>query len=197
MRYDAEHKERTRAKVLKEAARAIRSDGPHQVGVAEVMAKAGLTHGGFYAHFDSKRDLVAAAIARMFEDAVAAFDRFTAGKPPGAALNAYIDFYLSPKHRDARATGCPLPALAADLPRLDDRAQAAFTLGAERLTAGLSRLTAGLEHRHAEELASSALAEMVGALSLARAMRNRRGSDAVLKHSRAALKRRLGLVKTN
>lgn len=197
MRYDAEHKERTRAKVLKEAARAIRSDGPHQVGVAEVMAKAGLTHGGFYAHFDSKRDLVAAAIAQMFDDSVAGFDRFIAGKPPGAALGAYIDFYLSPRHRDARATGCPLPALAADLPRLDEAAQAAFTFGVERLTAGICRLIAGLGRGNPAQLASSALAEMVGALSLARAIRDRSRSDAVLKHSHAALKRRLGLIKAS
>ena len=57
MRYDSEHKERTRARVLKEAAKAIRAEGPHRVGVAAMMAKAGLTHGGFYAHFVSKDDL--------------------------------------------------------------------------------------------------------------------------------------------
>src|SRR5215472_2132990 len=134
MRYDAEHKQRTRARVLKEAAKAIRSEGPHQIGVADVMAKAGLTHGGFYAHFGSKDDLVVAAIAQMFDEAMAAFDRFTARKTPAGALAAYIDFYLSPRHRDAQATGCPLPALAADLPRLDRAAQAGFTAGAERLT---------------------------------------------------------------
>ena len=194
MRYDAEHKQRTRAKVLKEAAKAIRGEGPHKVGVAEVMAKAGLTHGGFYAHFSSKDDLVTSAIVQMFDEAMASFDHFTARKAPAAALAAYIDFYLSARHRDAQATGCPLPALAADLPRLAGAARAAFSLGAERLTEAVSRLIAALGHRDAEELASSALAEMVGAISLARAIADARRSNAVLKHSRDALKQRLRIA---
>jgi TetR/AcrR family transcriptional repressor of nem operon len=196
MRYDAEHKQRTRGRVLKEAAKAIRGEGPHQVGVAAVMAKAGLTHGGFYAHFSSKDDLVAAAITQMFDEAMAAFEHHTAGKAPGAALAAYVDFYLSPRHRDAQATGCPLAALAADLPRLDHAARAGFTLGAERLTMALSQLIAGLGRRDASALASSAMAEMVGAISLARAISDPKHSNEVLKHSRDALKRRLGIVQT-
>ena len=66
MRYDAEHKQRTRERVLKEAAKAIRRDGPHKVSVAAVMAKAGLTHGGFYAHFGSRDELIAEGVAQMF-----------------------------------------------------------------------------------------------------------------------------------
>ena len=73
MRYDTDHKQKTREKVLKAAAKAIRADGPHRMGVADVMRKAGLTHGGFYAHFESKDDLVAAAIGQMFEQSKARF----------------------------------------------------------------------------------------------------------------------------
>ena len=68
MRYDNEHKQKTRAKVLQAAARALRSEGPERVGVAAVMAEAGLTHGGFYAHFKSKDELIAAAIGHMFDE---------------------------------------------------------------------------------------------------------------------------------
>jgi TetR/AcrR family transcriptional repressor of nem operon len=193
VRYDAEHKQRTRAKVLKVAARAIRGDGPYQAGVAEIMAKAGLSHGGFYAHFSSKDELIAAAIAQMFDEAIANFDRLTAGQKPAEALAAYIDFYLSARHRAATAIGCPLPALAADLPRLDQGARDGFTHGAERLTAALSRLIAALGRRDPDELASSVLAEMVGAISLSRAISNVDRSNAVLRHSRDALKRRLGI----
>lgn len=196
MRYDAEHKQRTRAKVLKEAAKAIRGDGPHQVGVADVMAKVGLTHGGFYAHFSSKDELVVAAIAQMFDEAMASFEHFTAGKAPAEALAAYIDFYLSPRHREAQAVGCPLPALAADLPRLDEGARDGFTRGAARLTAALSRLIAAVGRHDPDALASSVLAEMVGAISLARAISDIRRSNAVLRHSRDALKRRLGIEAT-
>jgi TetR/AcrR family transcriptional repressor of nem operon len=194
MRYDAGHKQRTRTKVLKEAARAIRSEGPHRVGVAGIMAKAGLTHGGFYAHFDSKDDLVAATMAQMFDEALATFDRLTLGKAPAVALRAYVDFYLSPRHRDAHDTGCPLPALSADLPRLDQAARTGFAQGIERLTAALAGLIAAFGHDAAADVASSALAEMVGAISLARAIPDAKRSNAVLKRSRDALKHRLGIV---
>ena len=69
MRYDANHKERTRALLLAEAAAAIRSKGPDRVAVSRIMAAAGLTHGGFYAHFPSKDDLIAQAVTCMFDAA--------------------------------------------------------------------------------------------------------------------------------
>src|SRR6202047_763565 len=181
MRYDSEHKERTRARVLKEAAKAIRAEGPHRVGVAAMMAKAGLTHGGFYAHFASKDDLVVAAMSQMFDEASAKFDRLTAGKSPAAALRAYIDFYLSREHRDARDTGCPLPSLSADLPRLGVVARQQFAAGVAGLTGGIAGLLSALGRSDAEMWASSALAEMVGALSLARGVDDPKQSDAVLK----------------
>ncbi len=193
MRYDAEHKQRTRVRVLKEAARAIRSEGPHRVGVAGVMARAGLTHGGFYAHFSSKDDLVVAAVAQMFEEALANFDRITNGKPPADALRAYVDFYLSPRHRDACDTGCPLPALSADLPRLDRTARDRFALGVQRLTEAIADLLSALGRFDCEGLASSALAEMVGAVSLARGITDPRKSNGLLKRSRDLLKVRLGI----
>ena len=197
MRYDSEHKERTRARVLKEAAKAIRAEGPHRVGVAAMMAKAGLTHGGFYAHFASKDDLVVAAMSRMFDEASAKFDRLTAGKPPAAALRAYIDFYLSRQHRDARDTGCPLPSLSADLPRLGVAARRQFAAGLAGLTARVEGLLSALGWPDAEMLASSALAEMAGALSMARGVADPKQSDVILKASRNALKLRFGLVESD
>ena len=197
MRYDSEHKERTRARVLKEAAKAIRAEGPHRVGVAAMMGKAGLTHGGFYAHFASKDDLVVAAMSRMFDEASAKFDRLTAGKPPAAALRAYIDFYLSRQHRDARDTGCPLPSLSADLPRLGVAARRQFAAGLAGLTARVEGLLSALGWPDAEMLASSALAEMAGALSMARGVADPKQSDAILKASRNALKLRFGLVESD
>src|SRR5690349_6687091 len=109
MRYDAEHKQKTRERVLVEAAKAIRTDGPHKIGVAAVMAKAGLTHGGFYAHFESKDDFVAAAIGQMFAEGRVRLDKALDGRSAGEGLTAYIDFYLSGAHRDTRSAGCPLP----------------------------------------------------------------------------------------
>src|SRR5258708_17692302 len=102
MRYDENHKTETRRKVLKAAARAIRAEGPERVGVAAVMAEAGLTHGGFYAHFASKDDLVGEAIVQMFVEAQGKFASTVRGRPPREALAAYIGFYLSRSHRDGR-----------------------------------------------------------------------------------------------
>ncbi|MDB5671371.1 MAG: TetR family transcriptional regulator [Alphaproteobacteria bacterium] len=197
MRYDSEHKQKTRQRILDEAASAIRAEGPHRVGVAGVMKKAGLTHGGFYAHFASKEEMVAEAIGAMFEGPYSRFEKQVAGLAPAEGLAAYVDFYLSPRHRDARDRGCPLPALAGDLARMEPEARERFAAGAE----GLRRAVAGLLHAMGREdsdaLASSAIAEMVGAMSLARAVADGERSDAILRTSREALKRRLGLDQGN
>jgi len=197
VRYDTDHKQKTREKVLKAAARAIRADGPHRVGVAGVMRNAGLTHGGFYAHFESKDDLVAAAIGQMFEQSKARFLNEVKDYPPARALNAYVDFYLSPGHRDARASGCPIPALAADLPRLDRAARTRFAEGVAALTRAVAgRIEQLGQHAGPEALARSVVAEMVGALSLARAEPDEQKSNQMLADSREIVKQRLGIQDT-
>jgi TetR/AcrR family transcriptional repressor of nem operon len=193
MRYDGEHKQKTRERVLKVAAREIRAQGPHRVGVAGIMAKAGLTHGGFYAHFASKDDLIAAAIGEMFREGAGRQQRAMEDRAPAQALAAYIDFYLSDAHRDTRTAGCPLPFLSADAPRLDAAARERFAAGVAALTETLAERLVAMGHADAQELASSTLSEMVGAVSLARAEPDPTRSDAILARSRAALKRRLGL----
>lgn len=193
MRYDAEHKQKTRERVLKEAAKAIREEGPHKVAVAGVMAKAGLTHGGFYAHFASKDDFVAEAIGQMFEDGPTAMLKKMRDEPPRQALRNYINFYLSAAHRDTRDGGCPLPFLAAEAPRLAQPSRERYARGAARLTEILANHLAALARPHPEDEAASMLAELVGAVSLARAETDPERSDAILARSRAQLKRRLGL----
>lgn len=195
MRYDAEHKQKTREKVLKEAAKAIRAQGPHKIGVAEVMAKAGLTHGGFYAHFSSKDDFVAAAIGQMFTEGQARLAQALKGATPEAALSDYFNFYLSAAHRDTRSAGCPLPFLAADAPRLAEPSRQRFALGVARLTAGIAGPLAQMGHANADEEAGSILAEMVGALALARAEPDPTISDAILQRSLSSVRRRAGLDK--
>jgi TetR/AcrR family transcriptional repressor of nem operon len=193
MRYGADHKQKTRERVLREAAMAIRAEGPYQVGVAAVMARAGLTHGGFYAHFASKDDLVAAAIDQMFDEGRARLAEEAEGRTPAEAIATHIDAYLSCAHRDARATGCPLPVLAADLPRLPERARERFAAGVAALRHVLAGELAALGLSDAEAEASSVICELSGALSLARAEPDPVASQAILERSKAALKRRLGL----
>ena len=193
MRYGAEHKEETRRRVLKAAAKAIRAEGPHRIAVAGVMADAGLTHGGFYAHFKSKDDLVAASIGQMFAESSERARRETEGVDPATGLSRYIDFYLSPAHRDARGAGCPLPYLSADAPRMDGESRARFAQGVAQLTDRLARLLAETGRSDPAAAAGSLLAEMVGALSLARADPDPERSLAILERSRAAIKTRFGL----
>ncbi|PXV61544.1 transcriptional regulator, TetR family [Dyella jiangningensis] len=196
MRYDAEHKQKTRSKVLEVAAQAIRKDGPDRIGVAGVMAEAGLTHGGFYAHFKSKDELVTAAIGQMFEESRARFVHEMEGRSPAEGLSAYIDFYLSARHRDMRGAGCPMAALASDLPRLPDDARALFAEGARRLTGALARKFEAMAYADPQALARSTVSELVGALSLARVETDTQRSDAILADSRRLLKQRLGLEPT-
>jgi TetR/AcrR family transcriptional repressor of nem operon len=191
MRYDSDHKARTRERILDEAASAIRAAGPQGVSVGGLMKKAGLTHGGFYAHFGSKDDLVAEAIGHMFGGPYSNFADLTVGKPPAEALSAYVDFYLSARHRDARDRGCPLPALSGDLARMPGSARAAFGEGAARLRAAIAGLLKDMGRDDADALAASAIAEMVGAVALARATDDVSESDEILAASRASLRRKL------
>ncbi len=196
MRYGAEHKERTRERVLKQAVLAIRADGPENLGVADVMRRAGLTHGGFYAHFPSREALLLAAIEEMFAATRSMFDRCTKGLPPREALRAYVDCYVSRAHRDARDTGCPFPLLAGDLPRLGVAVRARFAAGVARMAAAIADKLRQAGHPEPEAAASSAVAEMIGALCLARAVHPGVQSDAILAHTHAALLARLGLGDT-
>lgn len=193
MRYDAEHKQRTRARVLKEAAAAIRVEGPDRIGVAAIMGRAGLTHGGFYAHFDSKDALLVAAIGQMFDTACAWFEQQVAGKPPAEGLAAYVGFYLSRYHRDHREESCPIASMAADLPRLGQDARVAFEQGAARLTTLIAAQLQALGRAEPGIAAVSLLSEMVGAVVLARSIADPEHSSAILRASRQAIRERLGL----
>ena len=193
MRYDAKHKERTRERVLSEAARVLRTEGPERLGVAEVMSRVGLTHGGFYAHFRSKDDLVVAAMEFAFSDAQRMLEQALEGRKPQEVLGTFLASYLSLAHRDCPERGCPLAALSADLPRISDQARALYATGARRLTKRLQRLLEACGLGDAELLASSVLAELVGSLSIARAVPDASEAERLLGRSRMALASRLDL----
>lgn len=191
MRYSADHKQQTRQTVLAEAGKAIRKAGPEGVSVAEIMKRAGLTHGGFYAHFKSKDAMLAAAIEQMFDAARDRWHKLTEGLEPHDAFSQYVDWYLSKEHRDAREVGCTVAALASDLPRLSPQCQKAYAAGARRMTDRFAGLIAKLGHRDADEIAVSVVAELVGTLSLARAEPDAKRSDMILRIGRESLKSRL------
>jgi len=193
MRYDSEHKQRTKERVLHEAAEAIRQFGPDRIGVADLMAKAGLTVGGFYAHFKSKDDLIAQAISHMFEDRAQVFQDCTSGVEPAQALRSFVDVYLSTQHRDRREKGCPLPALSGDLPRMPAAARRRFEAGVRRMTDSIADLLKQIGQPAPDELAASIVSEMVGAVVLARAVPSSELSARILEGARDQIKRRAGL----
>jgi TetR/AcrR family transcriptional regulator, transcriptional repressor for nem operon len=198
VRYGSEHKAETRSRILKAAAREFRLKGPDKVAVADLMASAGLTHGGFYAHFASKDVLVAEAVDAMFADGQrrnpapdAALADETADRQ--SALRAYLASYLSPEHRDRPDRGCPLPALSADIARNAGAAQARFALGLDRMTSSTAAALTRIGVADPGREASAAVAQMVGAVALARAVGKGAQSDAILRDTLASLSARLGL----
>src|SRR5690349_7614573 len=114
MRYDKNHKQATRRRILEVAGRRFKQDGIDGTGVAAVMSDAGLTNGAFYAHFASKEDLVANVLADQLRTQRQSFDAQPSGR---AGLEAIIRAYLSPQHRDQCADGCPSAALLDEIVR--------------------------------------------------------------------------------
>jgi len=184
MRYSETHKQETHRKVVRAAAAAVRARGPEGVGVAEIMREVGLTHGGFYAHFPNKEALVAAAIDEAFGQSARRFSRMLEGLDGARSLRAFVDAYVSMEHRGNPAGGCPIAALSSDLPRQGPAVRGAYERGVRALIARLAGWLPA-ERRH---LAASLLAEMVGAMSLSRAMSDDADAERLLADARTSLK---------
>lgn len=193
MRYSETHKAETRDRVLKEAAKEIRAKGPDNVAVSGVMARAGLTHGGFYAHFPSKDALVKEAIGAMFADARKRTERIDAAGEPRAVLRAYVDFYLSPAHRDSRDRGCPLPTLSGDFARSQPATRERFGAGVEGIVSRLAGPLATLGYPDPQAESHALLAQLVGGVALARAVGDPGLSGAMLSDTHASIVARYGL----
>lgn len=191
MRYAADHKAKTREKLLDAAHRALRAGGSEGLGVAAVTAQAGVTHGAFYAHFPSKEALVAQTVDRAIERMREGFARRTEGLSPADAYRAQIEHYLSPRHLEAVA-GCLLPSLSGEAAHAPAAVRESLTENSEALVALMQSLVDGLG-RDEPGLARSLTAEMVGALTLARAASDAARRQAILDASHAALLRRVGL----
>ena len=198
MRYSPDHKTESRKRILNAAAQQIRLKGPEKIGVADVMSAAGLTHGAFYAHFNSKDALVAEAIAAMFTEVqrhggslAEALDDEDADIRQ--ALRVYLGGYLSPRHRDRPHGGCPLPTLAADLARTDGLARENFVSGIDRMTMRIQTALVRLGRSRAEADARAVVAQMVGAVGLARVVGVGAQSDAFLRDCLDALLTKLDL----
>ncbi|MBA4138881.1 MAG: TetR family transcriptional regulator [Opitutus sp.] len=186
MRYPSDHKTVTRRRILQAASEAFREKGVAATGVDEVMRRAGLTHGGFYAHFRDKSELIAEACATGFEMGQENLGRIAALPTRRARVRALVASYLSAHHRDNRAGGCLVAALGFEASRPGGRARrgyaAALQLHRGRLAAALRLHDDAVEN---DRLATSLLSLLVGALILARSLPDDEASRQVLAHARA------------
>ncbi len=162
----------TRTRILDAAAHAFRANGYAATGVDTVMSAAGMTHGGFYAHFRSKAAMLAATMLHLRQPRYLPVVTATAGLSGGALVAAAIDCYLSKRHRDHPEDGCPIPTLGAELPRLADgpmNATAPHIQGFVRLLA--PHLPGDGDGR--DDLAQALVALLVGGIVTARNLPDR------------------------
>jgi TetR/AcrR family transcriptional repressor of nem operon len=193
MRYSESHKQETHGRLVKIAARMLREKGPDGFAVAELMNEAGLTHGGFYAHFESKEACVAEALREVFAELAVNVQKSIEGLPPRHALATVIDLYVSPRHRDSAGDGCPVTSLNSDMPRQPPAIRDAFDAGVKSMVARMKDRLSSAGIDNAEGLAPAVLAAIVGAVSMSRAVGDKTLSDELLVAARSGIKARLGL----
>lgn len=186
MRYAPEHNDATRERIVDAAARLFREHGIAAVGLAKIMAEAGLTVGTFYTHFKSKEALVREAVLTSLDARHVAVEQAL----HGADLEDVVRAYLSPGHRDAAGTGCPVASLASEVARHPRATRSAF---ASHNAATLDVLAAWLSSRRGREVAradaAALLGLLAGTLQLARTTPDRGESDAILEAGvRAAMR---------
>ena len=121
MRYQPEHKAEVHQKIVKDASRRVRAEGLKGAGVAAVMRDTGLTHGGFYKHFESKDELLLESVSEAFRDIGDTLVRVAVESRPEAAWKAIVNAYLSLEFCDHAERGCPLTALAPELTRVNKK----------------------------------------------------------------------------
>jgi TetR/AcrR family transcriptional repressor of nem operon len=171
-RYGKEHKQATRRRIIEAAGRRLKRDGIDGSGVATLMADAGLTNGAFYAHFDSKEDLVASAVADQLREQREAFST--------QSLEEIVRGYLSIEHRNDTAGGCPSAALLDEIARASDAVKRAYTQGQLAIIEDAATRLAPDDPESARTQALGVFALMVGTLQVSRALADQRLADEVL-----------------
>ena len=192
----AEQKAQTRRRILAETVRRLREGGVRSVRVAQVMHDAGLTHGGFYAHFPSREALLGEAIDQMAaeSDAVKRVSRHPG--PPERALADFLEHYLSTGQCERRPGACPLPILLPEAGEMVPEARATVLRLASRLTDMLGEILGALGRASPRGDAARLLAEAIGLITLARAQPERSLREAQLARAREDLAAAYGGVKS-
>ena len=185
MRYATDHKVTTRSRIVQAASAVFRERGVAATGVDEVMRRAGLTHGGFYAHFRGKSELVAEACASGFDAGRTNLARIATLPTRRDRVRALVVSYLSPRHRDNPAGGCLVAAMGFEAARATGAARQSYSAALQqhrgRLAAALRLAPDEIENAR---LATALLGQLVGALILARSVADPFESAAVLRQAK-------------
>lgn len=187
MRYSKEHKQETHERIVKRAAVRLREKGAHGIGVADLMKEAGLTHGGFYAHFDSREALVIEAMGHIMDRATERWRKLGEQTPPEKRLATIVDSYLSEVHRDDPGHGCAIPTLGAEIARESPKTRKAFAAKLEQMIDMLASIIPDVPSKAARKQATTTIATMMGTLVMARIAGNGEFSDEILAAGREAI----------
>jgi len=195
MRYSKEHKQETHARIVRKASVRLREKGAHGIGVADLMKEAGLTHGGFYAHFDSREALLIEAFAFAMDRSMEYWRKTTAETSPEKRLAMIVDSYLTASHRDDPGRGCAVPTLGAEIARESPKARKAFAAKLEQMIDMIAEQLIDLPPKAARKQAAVTLATMMGTLVLSRIAGNGEFSDDILAAGREAVLARAAAAK--
>ncbi len=196
MRYSREHKQETHARIVRKASVRLREKGAHGIGVADLMKEAGLTHGGFYAHFDSRDALVIEAFAYAMDRSIEHWRKIADETPPEKRLATIIETYLSPTHRDDPGHGCAITSLGAEIARESPKTRRAFAAKMDQLIQLIADQIQDMPPKAARKQATSLLATMMGTLVLSRIAGSGEFSDEVLQAGKECALARAAALKT-
>jgi TetR/AcrR family transcriptional repressor of nem operon len=185
MRYAAKHKEESRNRILKAAAKQFRAYGPETVRVSDVMKAAGLTHGGFYKHFSDKNQLLHEAIATALVQVSEQIAELTRGKSRVAALRQVIDFYLSEDHMRNPDLGCALAAMGTEIARMPTAIKHEISKALDAYTDRLSYLMPGKNKEEQRTAFLILFPSMAGCIMTARSLTNKAEQKKLLAMGRA------------
>ncbi|MFG3591190.1 TetR/AcrR family transcriptional regulator [Bradyrhizobium sp. RDI18] len=191
MRYGENHRRQTHTRIVENASYGLRQRGAKGLSVVDLMKLAGLTHGGFYNHFDSRAALVSEAIAFAMDQTTERWKKLTNDNANGERFEALVADYLSLRHRDNTKHGCALPALAADVARSSRNERLTLASKLEGMIDVLIELLPDEAPQQARQIATGAIATLVGSIVLSRAVGAGKLSDGILDAGRVTVGARI------
>jgi TetR/AcrR family transcriptional repressor of nem operon len=184
MRYRPEHKAEVHQKIVKDASRRIRAEGLTGAAVSSVMRDTGLTHGGFYKHFENKDELLLESLSEAFREIIDGLTRAAEAAQPGTAWKAIIKTYLSPEYCDQIEKSCPLTTLAPELTRVDQEMKGRVFQELRNYKDRMLPFMPGRRAADKERAFFVIFSTMIGTIEIARLMPERAVRDRVLAYAR-------------